>query len=108
MTNPDWFRIEYETAPLTSREEWLAEIDARYQQEYERVKARRDSEQERAQQALRAEMEEQQKDQPELERRYREQEKERKEREKRALEERKRGQIENEPTFATGFHFDDR
>jgi hypothetical protein len=106
MANPGWFRVEYETVELESREEWLAEIDARYQRKYERVKARRDGAEDRRQAALRAELDAQEHGQPALERRYERQEKEKAEREQRIREERERRQIENETTFASGFHFD--
>jgi hypothetical protein len=114
MEHPGWFVIEYETVPLTSREEWLAEIDARYQQEYERVKAHRDGAEERRQAALRAEFEEQEhgqsfRERKRLERRLREQEKEREEQAKARREDHERRVIENElehGALAGGFHYD--
>jgi tRNA G10 N-methylase Trm11 len=111
MEHPDWFRIEYETVELTSREEWLAAIHENYEARYRQAKQRRDGAQEQEQAALRAEMEEQEKGQPDLERRYKRQQKDREAREKARRADHERRVIENElelGALPSGFHYDDR
>jgi hypothetical protein len=109
MQNPGWFRIEYETVELTSREEWLAAIDERYEARYRQAKHHRDSAQVQEQAALRAEMKDQERGQPDLERRWKQQQKDREAREKARRADHERRQIENELELGAlpgGFHYD--
>ena len=105
LARPQLFGIEHEVLPVTQDDlDWLAELDAGYQERYQQVKAHRDGAEQRREQALREEMKAQNVGQPELERRYKRQQKERADREQQQAEERERRQIENELAYQSGFH----
>src|SRR5262245_8570439 len=102
-TNPERFRMEYETQPLD--EGWLREVDEGYERRYAEAKRHHDGAEERRQKALREELKAQSKPQPELERRFKLQEAERKKREADAREELERRKIEHELEHGlSGFH----
>jgi len=109
---PNAFRMEYETSDVDL--EWLDEVDALHEADYQGAKRRRDQEETRRAKALRDELEAQthpSSNQKQLEKRY-EQEKERAERETTARENLDRQKLENELTYAAsvsmrdGFHYD--
>lgn len=108
---PELFVMEYETAPVD--QDWLQEVDRRYEAEYQQAKRGREEAEARRQRALRAELEAQStssSSQKDLERRFERQEKERAEQKKAAQEEQERQRLEAE--LATGdlrhgFHFTD-
>jgi hypothetical protein len=62
---PELFVMEYETAPVDQA--WLAELDSRYDAEYEEAKAARDTAKARREKALRDDLKAQDAPQPELE-----------------------------------------
>src|SRR5262245_60879983 len=105
MTNPERFRMEFETQPVDM--DWLREVDEGYERQYADYKRHRDGAEERRQKALREELKAQQsyRDPKDLERRYKLQEAERKKREADAREERERSKIEYEIEYGlSGFH----
>jgi hypothetical protein len=81
MYRPELSAVEYATEPVD--QVWLAELDKRYDAEYEQAKERRGERKAREQQALVDELKAQDAPQAELERRFKKQEKERADREKR-------------------------
>jgi hypothetical protein len=83
--NPQFFRMEFETAELDL--EWLAGIEAGSEARYEAVKRHRAGEKDRQERALRDELKEQNRSQPDLERRFEKQEADKRRREKEAQEE---------------------
>jgi hypothetical protein len=110
---PELFVMEYETTPVDL--DLLAELDRRYDAEYEEVKRGRAEAEARRQRALREELEAQDhapsRGQRDLERRFKQQEKERAEREKAVREDRERERLEKELAFGqgrSGFHFDEQ
>jgi Skp family chaperone for outer membrane proteins len=108
--HPEWFRMEFETLPVDL--EWLADLDAKYDADYQQAKRVREEAEARRQRAIREEFEAQghgpSRNQRELERRFKQQEKERAEREKAARADRERQQLEKEFALDVrpGFHFD--
>jgi hypothetical protein len=72
---PEWFAQEYAPEPVDL--EWLASLEAGFEDRYLAVKRAREEAKARQERALRAELEEQSAPQPELERRFARQEEER-------------------------------
>jgi hypothetical protein len=107
---PELFAVEFSTEPFDPEAGWFRQIDAKYEQEYERLKALRGGAEERRQQALRDELAAQNSpdsSQRQLERRYRKQEEELAKRQEQLKEARQRRRIESEMQFAPGgFHHD--
>lgn len=109
LANPSWLAIEFETAPVDL--DWLRELDARYEAEYEQAKRRRGERKEREKRALVEELkaDKEAQDSPEqkrLERALERQEREKEEAGKRLQEEHERRMIENELAYfgGQGFH----
>jgi hypothetical protein len=109
LTNPSWFRIEFETADVDL--DWLREVGEKYEAEYEQAKRRRDERKAREKRALQEELKaaKEAQDSPEqkrLERALERQEKEKEEAGKRLREEHERRVIENELAYfgGQGFH----
>jgi len=111
VERPELFVMEYETAPVD--QDWLREVDARYEAEYQQAKRGREGAEARRQRALRDEFEAQgssSSSQKTLERRFERQEKERAEQKKAVQEERDRQRLEAELATGAlrhGFHFTD-
>jgi hypothetical protein len=109
--HPERFRMEFETLPVDL--EWLAELDARYDADYQQAKRGREEAEARRQRAIREEFEAQghgpSRNQRELERRFKRQEAERAEHEKAVREDRERQRLEAELALdlRPGFHFND-
>jgi len=102
--HPEFFRMEYASEDIDL--EWLAGLEADYEERYRQVKRAREDEKDRRKRALRQELETQDVPQYELERRFKRQEAERKEREREIKEEREREAVErNIALTGGGFHF---
>lgn len=108
---PELFAMEFETQPV--HQEWLAELDRRYDADYEQAKRGREEAKARQKQALNDEYEAQghgpSHSQKELEKRFKQQEKKRAQREKAVREDRERQKLEAELVFfdlRPGFHYD--
>jgi hypothetical protein len=102
--HPEFFRMEYATEDLDL--DWLAGLEADFEQRYQEVKRAREGQEERRKRALRQEPESQGRPQPELERRFKKQEAERKRREEEAREEREREKVERDiALIGGGFNF---
>jgi hypothetical protein len=96
----------WNTRPRISNLDWLAGLEADFEQRYQEVKRAREGQEERRKRALRQEPESQGRPQPELERRFKKQEAERKRREEEAREEREREKVERDiALIGGGFNF---
>jgi hypothetical protein len=102
---PELFRMEYATEELDL--EWLAGLEADFEEQYRAVKHAREKEKDRRKRALRQELETQDIPQHDLERRFAKQEREREKREQDAREEREREAVERNIALIgeSGFHF---
>lgn len=106
--NPQWFRMEYETAEIDP--DWLAKLDAEFESKYRTMKQAREEEKIRRKRVLRRELEEQGIPDHELERRFAKQEAEREKREREMKKEREREKVERDiaivgDQYRSGFHF---
>jgi hypothetical protein len=103
---PEWFRMEYGTEELDL--EWLAGLEADFEQNYEAANRAREAEKARQERAVRDELKAQDAPQPELERRFKRQEQEDAERKRKAREERERDLLEKQVALTghlrDGFH----
>ena len=103
--------MEFETQPVDLN--WLAELDRRYDADYEQAKRGREEAEARRKREIQEEFEAQghgpSRAQRDLERRFAKQEKERAEREKAVREDRERQRIEAELALgqlSSGFHYE--
>lgn len=95
LEHPDWFAVEFETAPVDTAS--LRDLEVRFEGEYQNVKRERAKQKELKERALREELKHQDEQrQPELERRFKKQEAERERREKARREQAERNKIEAE------------
>jgi hypothetical protein len=104
---PELFRMEFSTEPVDLN--WLAGLEAGFEERYQAVKREHERQKDRQERALREELQEQNRGQPELERRFKKQEGERKRREREAREEREREALESRIEIGgdlrSGFNF---
>jgi hypothetical protein len=105
LANPDWFRMEYETAPVDL--DWLRELEARAEEDFRAAKRAIDGRKAAGERALRDELKQQNESQPRLERKFRKQDEERARLEEERREQAERQEIEKQiqPHYS-GFQFE--
>ncbi len=107
--HPDWFVVEYETAPVDL--DRLREVHADHEADYEAVMRTRGEHKKAQERALREELRLQDEPQPDLEKRLKKQEEADERRKKELRDQAERATVEAEIAYAgaqrhSGFHFD--
>jgi hypothetical protein len=106
LENPEWFRIEFETAPIDL--DWLRGLEERAEANYRAAKQAIEDRKAAGERALRDELKHQNESQPHLEKRFKRQEAERDRYERERREQAERRALEADLVAAnlgSGFHY---